>query len=102
LAFLACAVTIISTSDTTRGPATRGTATQLNDASGVREEIATLRDHLDILINQIMWNDCLGDCCQHLLQAKLHLLSARDASHRWEGRVHPLQQTVAPLDNNTL
>ncbi|MCE2836887.1 MAG: DUF3684 domain-containing protein [Cyanobium sp. 49614_E6] len=61
----------------------------LNDASGVRDQIRNLRDQLDGLIKEITWNDCLGDCCQELVRARLHLLAARDASHRWEGIEHP-------------
>lgn len=69
----------------------------LNDASWVREEIAVLRKQIDALINRMIWNDCLGDCCQELMRAQLHLLSARDASHRWEGVQHPLHQTTEVL-----
>jgi hypothetical protein len=28
------------------------------------------------------------------MRAQLHLLSARDASHRWEGIEHPLHQAT--------
>jgi hypothetical protein len=66
----------------------------LNDASWVREEIAAIRAQMDALIKTITWDDCLGDCCQELMRAQLHLLSARDASHRWEGIEHPLHQAT--------
>ncbi len=66
----------------------------LNDASWVRQEIAVIRQQLDALIGKITWDDCLGDCCQELMRAQLYLLSARDASHRWEGVEHPLQRPV--------
>lgn len=85
-------MTIISTTHTT-------TSALPHDASWVRDAIRDLRTPLEQLLAQVMWDDRLGDCAQHLMQAKLHLLSARDASHRWEGRVHPLQQTVAPIQS---
>jgi hypothetical protein len=66
----------------------------LNDASWVRQEIAVIRQSLDALIKRITWDDCLGDCCQELMRSQLHLLSARDASHRWEGVEHPLHRPV--------
>ena len=31
---------------------------------------------------------------EEVKRAQLHLLSARDASHRWEGVQHPLHQNV--------
>jgi hypothetical protein len=78
-------VTIISTASTTT------TQPVLNDASWVRDEIRVLRQQMDELIAKLMWDDCLGDCCQQLRRSQLHLLAARDASHRWEGVLHPSQ-----------
>lgn len=72
------------TTDPTAGPL-------LNDASAIRDRIRLIRDEMDALIKEITWNDCLGDCCQELIRSRLHLLAARDASHRWEGIRHPLQ-----------
>ena len=66
----------------------------LNDASWVRQEIALIREQMDALITSITWDDCLGDCCQELMRSQLQLLSARDASHRWEGVEHPLRKAV--------
>ena len=79
-------MTIISTAATTTG-----NAPVLNDATWVREEIRVLREAMDVLIDKLMWDDRFGDCCMQLRRSQLHLLAARDASHRWEGVLHPLQ-----------
>jgi hypothetical protein len=77
--------------------ATTKTAVVLNDAQWVRDEIKDIRESMEILLRKVMWDDALGDCSQHLMQAKLHLLSARDSSHRWEGVHHPLKNPEAQL-----
>lgn len=66
------------------------TPRQYADYSTLRIRLAELRSTLDDIRHEIYWDDRLGNSCGHLNRALEHIKAARDCSHEWEHKPHPL------------
>lgn len=65
-------------------------AHQYADYSSLRLRLAELREHLDQIRHDVYWDDRLGRTCDQLNRALDHIKAARDCTHDWEYRPHPL------------
>lgn len=66
------------------------TAHQYADYSKLRLRLAELRELLDEIRHDVYWDDRLGRTCDHLNRALESIKTARDHTHDWEYRPHPL------------
>lgn len=78
------------------------TAQQYADYSSLRLRLAELREHLDQIRHDVYWDDRLGRSCEHLNRALEHIKAARDHTHDWEYRPHPiLDQPCASISSTS-
>lgn len=50
----------------------------------LRNRLRPIREDLQQLIAQLMWDERYGECCQLLQRAELNVIAARDSSHQAE------------------
>lgn len=76
------------------------------DHTDLRLRLAAIRQDIDNIRHDIYWNDRLGASCDHLNKALEHVKAARDRSHDWEFRPHPIldapRESTSSLTNASL